>query len=107
MTDLDLLTGALAARVRLLEGVARLYPSRSGLDGLVRSAAALLDAVADDPAVAVRLVDGALLVEASVGLDDDSPAPATAARVAAEIRATCAQSDVAVHRVRVRIASIG
>ena len=106
MTDLDLLTGTIASRLRLLPDVTRLYPTRTGLDALVHSVHGLLDAVADDPTVVLRPTDGAYVIETNVGLTGDVPAQQAAAALHTAIRDTCAQHDVPVHHIRIRISSI-
>lgn len=106
MTDLDLLTGTIAARLRLLPDVARLYPTRTGLDAITHTIHGLLDAVADDPAVVLRPIEGAYLIETNVGLTGHTPARQSAALIHAAIRDVCAQNAVPVHHVRVRISSI-
>lgn len=105
MTDHDLLAGTIAARLRLLPPIERLYPPRRGAAGLVASATGLLAAVADDPTVDVRSRHGALVIEASIGVTEERPALTTAIDAIAAVRASL--PDGAAATVRLRIASIG
>ena len=92
--------------MRLLPGVARLHPTRTGLDALAHGVGELLDAVADDPTVAIRPMDGRHRVELRVGLEAGASAPDAGRAVAEAVRAACAGTAVTVERVRVRISSV-
>ena len=107
MTDLDLLTGTIAARIRAMPQVHQLYPPRplppSGSGG---SAQGLIAALSSDDTVTARLEDGTTHLEVTLAVAAGAAAPATVRAVATEIGAALDAASVHDRRITVRIASI-
>ena len=103
MSD-DLLAGAIAARLRLLPEVQRLYPRRPPL-AAVPGLSALVDAVASDQTVAFRTVDGVTVAEVSIGVAGGAGALGTALDAVKAVRDSLGVTP-GLTAVRVRIASV-
>lgn len=107
MTDLDLLTGAIAARIRSMPEVRRLYPPRRALlPGVLGSALGLLDALAADDTVTAELRDGVTEVQVDLAVSGAAPAHETVLAVAAVVRAVLDGAGIVDRRITVRIASV-
>ena len=107
MTDLDLLTGAIAARIRAMPDVRRLYPPRTAsLPGAIGGAAAVLSALAADDTVTLEVHDGVTRVQVDLAASTSSPAPETALAVAAAVRGVLDGAGIVERRITVRVASV-
>lgn len=104
MTDLDLLTGALAVRIGELAGVVRLQGRRLGRP--VRAATDVLAALSGDRGVDARPADGGLEIRVDVAVSDAVPAPATARAIADLVREALEREGAPLGLVRVRIVSV-
>lgn len=107
MTDLDLVTGTIAARVRALPEVPHLYPPRrASTAGAAGSAAGMLTALAADDTVTARLLDGVTLIEVDVAVTAAAAAPSAARAVAGAVREVLDGVGVTRRVITVRVASV-
>lgn len=104
MTDVDLLTGALAVRVAEVPGVVRLHGRRLG--GTVRSAADLLATLTADRGVDARPGEDGLDVRVDVAVSDDAPTSDTVRAVAEAVEDALRRDGTPLARVRVRVVSV-
>lgn len=107
MTDLDLVTGTIAARIRALPEVPRLYPPRrASTTGAASSAAGMLTALAADDSVTARLLDGVTAIEVDVAVTATAAAPAAARAVTEVVREVLDGVGVTERSITVRVASV-
>lgn len=104
MTDLELLTGALAVRIAEVPGVVRLHGRRLGAP--VRGAKDVIAALTGDRGVGARLGDGGLELRVDVAVSDDASAPETARAVADAVRDALRRDGTPLERVLVRVVSV-
>lgn len=109
MSDLDLLSGTIAARIRALAEVEALYPPRRTAAPArpATSASDIVAALQADPAVRARIDGGTTLVEVSLAVAAAAPAPTTALAVAALVAAVLDGSAITDRRITVRVSSVG
>ncbi len=107
MTDLDLLTGTIAARIRAMPEVRRLYPPRRVLlPGVLGSAQGVLGALAADDTVTAEVHDGVTSVQVDLALTGDSPAPEAVQAVADVVRSVLDGARITDRMITVRVASV-
>ncbi|MFD1721322.1 hypothetical protein [Amnibacterium endophyticum] len=106
MSDLELLTGTISARLRALPGVVRLHPaSRPSLSRL-GTAGGVLSALVADESVTASLRGDVLEVRVDVSVADEVPATSTALAVVDAVRGVLDGVEVPATRIAVRVVSV-
>ncbi len=106
MTDLELLTGTIAARLRALPEIDRLYPSRRSAFPVVGSALGVITALASDDTVVTRIRDETTEVEVDLAVSGTASAPAAARAAADAVQTVLDSASLPRRQVTIRIASV-
>lgn len=107
MTDLDLLTGTIAAKLRGMPEVEQLYPARNPLlPRVIGTAAGVISALTTDQTVHAHETNGTTFITVSIATAAGLPATSTAAAVAESVKLLLDAASIDRRTITIRVASV-